>query len=76
MRVLVRVSGKRRVTIPKEVSELLGIEEGDYLVFTVEGRRIIVEKADPLDLLEKLLAGETGKGVAEEIDLDRRRSER
>ena len=45
-------------------------------MLTVEGRRIVIEKADPLDLLEGVLAREAERGLAEEIDRDRRESER
>jgi len=76
VRVVVKVLRKRQVTIPKEVSERLGISEGDYLAFIVEGDRIVVEKVDPLELLEGFLAKSSGRGVAEEIDRGRKASER
>ncbi len=76
MRVVVKVLRKRQVTIPKEVADALNIREGDYLAMRVEGGRIVVERIDPLDMLKELLSARTGKGLAEEIDRERRLSER
>ncbi|AEM39004.1 transcriptional regulator, AbrB family [Pyrolobus fumarii 1A] len=76
VRVVVRVLRKRQVTIPKEVADLLDIREGDYLVMRVEDGRLVVEKVDPLDMLRGFLAERSGKGLAEEIDRERRLSER
>lgn len=41
---LVKVSRKGQITIPKEIRELLGIAEGDYVVVRVEGDKIVIEK--------------------------------
>ncbi len=76
MRVVVKVLRKRQVTIPKEVADALNIREGDYLAMMVEGGRIVVERVDPLDMLKELLSARTGKGLAEEIDRERKLSER
>ncbi len=76
MRVVVKVLRKRQVTIPKEVADALNIREGDYLAMKVEDGRIVVERIDPLDMLKELLSARTGKGLAEEIDRERRLSER
>ncbi len=75
-RVVVKVLRKRQVTIPKEIAEELDIREGDYLVMRVEGGRLVIEKLDPLDLLRGFLARGTERGVAEELDRERRESER
>ncbi len=48
--------GKRRITIPREVADLLNIREGDYLSLRVEGNKLILEKIDPIDLLKGFLA--------------------
>ena len=74
--VVVRVLEKRRITIPKEVADQLGIREGDYLAVRIEDRHIVLEKVDPLDALKGLLAEKSEKGIAEEIDRDRKLSER
>ncbi len=75
-RAVVRVSRKRQVTIPEEVADELNIREGDYLEMRVEGGRLVIEKLNPLDLLRGFLAQRTERGVAEELDRERRESER
>ncbi len=52
----VRVDGKGRITLPKEVREALNIKEGDELIVIVKGGKIILEKIeDPFRTLEKIL---------------------
>ncbi|WFO74946.1 AbrB/MazE/SpoVT family DNA-binding domain-containing protein [Desulfurococcaceae archaeon MEX13E-LK6-19] len=41
---LVKVTRKGQITIPKDIRNALGINEGDYVVVRVEGNRIIIEK--------------------------------
>ena len=53
MDVSARVSSKGQITIPRAVRDALAIEEGDELVFRVEGRRAIIARSP--DLIE--LAG-------------------
>lgn len=51
MEVAARVSSKGQVTVPKAVRDALGIEDGDELVFRVEGSRAVLAKVpDFLDL--------------------------
>lgn len=51
MDVSARVSSKGQVTIPRSVREALTLEEGDELIFRVEGHRaIIARSADLIDL--------------------------
>ncbi len=51
MDVSARVSSKGQVTIPRSVREALAIEEGDELIFRVEGHRaIIARSANLIDL--------------------------
>jgi len=51
MDVSARVSSKGQVTIPRSVREALAIEEGDELIFRVDGHRaIIARSADLIDL--------------------------
>jgi antitoxin PrlF len=47
------VTSKGQVTIPKQVRDALGIEDGDQVVFRVEGGRAVLARTP--DLLE--LAG-------------------
>lgn len=39
-----RVSSKGQITVPKAVREALGIEEGDDVVFRVEGNRAVLAR--------------------------------
>jgi antitoxin PrlF len=51
MDVAARVTSKGQVTVPKAVRDALGIEEGDEIVFRVEGNRAILARtADFLEL--------------------------
>lgn len=38
------VTGKRQITIPKEICDLLNIEKGQQVVFKKEGNKIIFDK--------------------------------
>jgi len=42
--VSARVTSKGQVTVPKAVREALGIEEGDTIVFRVEGSRAVLAR--------------------------------
>jgi antitoxin PrlF len=53
MDVAARVTSKGQVTVPKAVRDALGIEEGDEIVFRVEGNRAVLARTP--DFLE--LAG-------------------
>ncbi len=51
MDVAAKVTSKGQVTVPKAVRDALGIEEGDAVVFRVEGNRALIAKtADFLEL--------------------------
>ncbi|MDA8358796.1 MAG: AbrB/MazE/SpoVT family DNA-binding domain-containing protein [Actinomycetota bacterium] len=51
MDVAARVTSKGQVTVPKAVRDALGIEDGDEVVFRVEGSRAVLAKVpDFLDL--------------------------
>lgn len=45
MQSLVKISSKRQVTIPSKIFDHLKFEEGDNLIFEVEGDKIVVKKA-------------------------------
>ncbi|HIE32918.1 MAG TPA: AbrB/MazE/SpoVT family DNA-binding domain-containing protein [Thermodesulfobacteriaceae bacterium] len=47
MGVVVKVTRKYQVTLPKEVREVLGIRVGDLLRVRVEGEKIILEPLVP-----------------------------
>lgn len=38
------VTSKGQVTIPKEIREMLGVIEGDKVIFLVEGDRVLMRK--------------------------------
>ena len=43
---VVKVTRKRRITLPKDICDKLGIKVGDYVrVYIGEEKRIMVEKA-------------------------------
>ena len=44
MEVAARVSSKGQITIPRAVREVLGIEEGDEILFRVEGQRVTMAR--------------------------------
>lgn len=48
MEVSARLSSKGQITVPRAVREALSLEEGDRLVFRVEGDRAILARTDDL----------------------------
>jgi AbrB family looped-hinge helix DNA binding protein len=50
MDVAARLTSKGQITLPKPVREALGLEEGDQVVFRVEGDRAVLART--ADLLE------------------------
>ena len=38
-----RVTSKAQITLPKKVKELIGVREGEYVLFFREGNRIFLE---------------------------------
>jgi len=68
-----KVMSKGQVTIPKEIRNLLKINEGDRVTFICEGDRAIVMNANvyAMRTLQKELAGEWEKaGINSEEDID------
>jgi len=52
----VRIDSKGRIVLPKEYREALNIKEGDELVITLRGSKVIIEKSeDPFKVLEEVL---------------------
>lgn len=41
---------KYQATIPAPVRELLGLKSGDRVVFKIEGDKVVLGKAQPIDL--------------------------
>ena len=48
MDVSARLSSKGQVTIPRAVREALALEQGDELVFRVEGHRAVIARSPDL----------------------------
>ena len=48
MDVAARLSSKGQITVPKPVRDALGLEEGDVVVFRVEGRRAVLARSSRL----------------------------
>jgi len=53
-----KVSFKGQITIPKELREKLGIEPGDFVLFTEEGKKVVLKKAkiSPEEEFNKLVS--------------------
>ncbi len=75
---IIKVTRKRQITIPKDISDEVEIREGDYVkIYLDDKRRIIVEKALSLsDLAGALNPGKPLKGLAEDLDSLRKVGER
>lgn len=75
---LVKVTRKRQITIPKEISDEIGVKEGDYVRICLDNdKRIIIEKALSLsDLAGALNPGKPLRNLAEDLDLLRKVGER
>ena len=48
MEISARLSSKGQVTLPRAVREALSLEEGDRLVFRVEGNRAVLARTSDL----------------------------
>ena len=79
MHIVVKVTRKYQVTLPKEVREKLGIRIGDFLKVKVEDNKVILEpmvlrKRDPindmLNLVSKPLSIDAVELVEESWDED------
>jgi len=64
---LAKVTSKGQITIPAQVRRMLGVKEGDKVIFWNEGDKIIIENSNRLALRE---AKEAFAGLAEELGLD------
>lgn len=72
-----KMTSKGQVTVPKAVRDALGIEEGDEVVFRVEGNRAVVARtADFLDLAGSIRVPAAKRNVAWDEVLRRTRSSR
>jgi AbrB family looped-hinge helix DNA binding protein len=77
MEAAAKVSSKGQVTLPKVVRDALGIEEGDEIVFRVEGNRALVAKTpDFLELAGMVSVPAAKRNVAWDEVLRRTRTAR
>lgn len=72
-----RVTSKGQVTVPKSVRDALGIEEGDEVVFRVEGNRAVMARTpDFLDLAGTVQVPAAKRNVAWDDVIRRTRAAR
>jgi AbrB family looped-hinge helix DNA binding protein len=77
MDVAAKVTSKGQVTVPKAVRDALGIEEGDEIIFRVDGdRAVLTRTADFLDLAGSVRVSAAKRNVAWDEVLRRTRSAR
>ncbi len=77
MEAAARVTSKGQVTVPKAVRDALGIQEGDEVIFRVEGNRAVLTRTpDFLDLAGSMQVPAAKRNVAWDEVLRRTRRER
>ena len=77
MDVAAKVTSKGQVTVPKIVREALGIEEGDEVVFRVDGNRAVLARTpDFLELAGSIQVPVAKRNVAWDDVIRRTRDER
>jgi len=77
MDVAARVTSKGQVTVPKAVRDALGIEEGDEVVFRVEGNQAVLARTPGfLDLAGAIRVPAAKRNVAWDEVLRRTRARR
>lgn len=64
---LAKVTSKGQITIPAAIRKLLGIKDGDKVLFVQEGNKVVMMNASVDALMEVQKAFQ---GVAEELGID------
>lgn len=64
---LAKVTSKGQITIPVAIRELLGIREGDKILFVEEGEKVVLMNASSNALLKAQKAFE---GIAQELGIE------
>lgn len=54
-----KLTAKNQVTIPADVRQRLGVKSGDHVAFEVDGGKVIVRKAKPIDWAWSAAVGST-----------------
>ena len=77
MDIAAKLSSKGQITVPKAVREALGLEEGDDVVFRVEGNRAVLARtADFLSLANSIAVPAEQRNVTWDDVLRRARARR
>jgi len=63
---LAKITSKGQITIPAPIRKLLGVKDGDKVLFVQEGNKVVMMNASINALLE---AQKEFQGVAEELGL-------
>lgn len=63
---LAKITSKGQITIPIAIRRLLGVKDGDKVMFVQEGKKVVMMNASVEALLE---AQDAFSGVAEEMGL-------
>ena len=63
---LAKITSKGQITIPAAIRKLLGVKDGDKVLFVQEGNRVVMMNASVDALLE---AQKAFQGVAEELGI-------
>lgn len=65
-----KIGPKGQVVIPKAIRDELGLEPGDEVTVSVDGRRVVVERPD--DRLMRWQGAFKGHNLTEMLEADRR----
>ena len=63
---LVKITSKGQITIPVQIRKILGVKDGDKVLFTEKDGKVVIDNPTKLAILE---AQEAFAGLAEELGL-------
>jgi AbrB family looped-hinge helix DNA binding protein len=67
---IVQVRGRAQITLPADVREKLGIEEGDMLEARVEDKRVVLVPQKLVPKFEEVELSEEGERMLDEAEAD------